>query len=245
MFEAIHHSQRICNPMDEEQLVELLEWLDPARRGSWLDVACGSGELLIRAAEQGARGGVGLDLSPWMLNAAAIEAERRLPLAQRPRWVLAEAARWPVAEPSDCVTCIGADWIWHGMHDTIAKLKDRVAPGGVVAYGGPRLHFDADPEYVSRSHGQLDTAIDVERRLVECGFRVLTRIDPGEQGWVNYLERGRRDVEAWAERHPGPRAERWLAEQQDWTDHFERDRSVVGWSVWVAESVPALRSADA
>jgi len=237
VFEAIHHSQRICNPMNEAQLVELLNLLRPAERGSWLDVACGSGELVIRAIEQGARAAIGLDLSPWMLNAAATESERRLSEDQRPSWVLTEASKWTPAQRADCVTCLGADWIWHGMRGTIPKLKERVVSGGVVAYGGPRLKFGADPEYVSSEFGQLETAGDVEERMAECGLRVIERIDPGEAGWLSYLDRGRHDVLAWAERHPGPRAERWIAEQQDWVEHFERDREVVGWSVWVADSI--------
>ena len=237
VFEAIHHSQRICNPMNEAELVRLIELLRPAERDSWLDVACGSGELLLRGAEQGANNVTGLDLSPWMLNSAAAESERRLAADRRPRWILAEAAKWPVPGRSDCVTCLGADWIWHGMHGTIPKLVDRVVPGGVVAYGGPRLNFNADPAYVSAEFGQLETAGEVEARLAECGLRLIERIDPGEAGWLSYLERGRVDVAAWAERNPGERADRWVAEQQDWADHFERDREVVGWSVWVAEPV--------
>ncbi len=239
VFEALHHSQRICNPMDEREFAELVALLDPAGRERWLDIACGSGELLIRAVEQGANGAVGLDLSPWMLNSAATEAERRLDRAQWPRWVLTEAAAWPVGPTSDCVTCLGADWIWHGMRGTIANLAARVASGGVVAYGGPRLNFGADPDHVSRAFGQLETVADVETELAANGLRVTARIDPGEAGWLSYLERGRRDAEAWARRYPGARAERWLGEHQDWVDHFERDREVVGWSVWVAESTIA------
>lgn len=239
VFEAIHHTQRICNPMNENQLVELLDILRPAERSSWLDVACGSGELVIRAIEQGSCSATGLDLSPWMLNAGSAESERRLPAKQRPTWILTEASKWDLEQPFDCVTCLGADWIWHGMRGTIPKLKDRVAIGGIVAYGGPRLNFGADPEYVSSEFGQLETAGDVEARMAECGLRVVERVDPGEAGWLSYLDRGRRDVLGWAERYPGPRAERWIAEQQDWAEHFERDREVVGWSVWVVEPIEA------
>ena len=236
VFEAIHHRQRICNPMNEPEMAELLRLLEPGDADSWLDIACGSGETLIRAAEDGARNMVGVDLSPWMLNAAVRESGRRL-VADRPTWVLAQATAWPAPQQYDRVTCLGADWIWHGASGTIRELKARVRVGGRVAYGGPRLHFDADPDRVSADFGRLETADDVEAAMAAAGLRVVSRIDPGDAGWLAYLERGRADVEEWARHHPGERAQRWVAEQQDWWEHFARDREVVGWSVWVAESI--------
>lgn len=236
VFEAIHHSQRICNPMTEHELAEVLAALNPAVRASWLDVACGSGEMLIQAAEAGATETVGLDLSPWMLNGAARQSADRLPHTRRPQWHLAEAAAWPVVRRYEVVTCIGAEWIWHGMHSTIAALAERVEPGGLVAFGGPRLHFDADPEFVSQVFGSMDTADEVEQRFAECGFDVRSRIDPGEAGWRSYLTRGNQDVQDWARRHPGLRGEQWIADQQEWVEHYERDREVVGWSVWIAQA---------
>lgn len=237
VFEALHHSQRICNPMTEAELCEVLDCVDPVRRSSWLDVACGSGEILIRGAEAGATNCIGLDLSPWMLNSAAAESVHRLPEERRPQWHLTEAALWTVAERFEVVTCIGAEWVWHGLRGTIAALRERVAARGLVVYGGPRLHFDADPAFVSEVFGSMDTVADVEDRFDECGFAVRARIDPGEAGWRSYLDRGNRDVLDWARRHPGPRAEQWIADQREWAEHYERDHEVVGWSVWIAESI--------
>lgn len=225
--------------MTERELEDVLAALSPGRRTSWLDLACGSGEVLIRAAEAGATNTVGLDLSPWMLNSAARQAAARLPDTKRPQWHLTEAAAWSPPHRFEVVTCIGAEWIWHGMHSTIAALAHRVAPGGLVAFGGPRLGFEADPAFVSEAFGSMETAEDVEQRFGACGFDVLVRVDPGEAGWRSYLERSNRDAQEWARRHPGPRAEQWIADQQEWVEHYERDHEVVGWSVWVAQASDA------
>ncbi|MEM7093006.1 MAG: class I SAM-dependent methyltransferase [Actinomycetota bacterium] len=236
VFEAIHHSQRICNPMTEAELDEVMTALAPEPGQRWLDLGCGSGELLIRAREGGVSAATGWDLSPWMLNTASREGSARLGAGTSPRWILGNGASSPTAAEHDVAVCVGAEWIWHGMRGTIAALRDRVTAGGQVAFGGPRLHFDADPTETSRTFGTLDTVADVEDRLVEVGFSVRNRIDPGEAGWLAYLERGRRDVMAWAQRHPGPRADRWLADMRDWVEAYERDRTVVGWSIWIADT---------
>lgn len=234
VFEALHHSQTICNPMQSAELDHVIALLDPAGK-SMLDVACGSGELLLRSHEAGVARSTGLDLSPWMLQAAARRGRRRLAAGPRPRLILTDAAKWQrdVAAP-DIVTCLGAEWIWHGMHGTIAALRDLVSVGGLVVYGGPRLHFDADPTTTTHTFGKLDTADDVAERLDECEFEIVHRIDPDEAGWLAYLDRGRRDVAEWARRYPGPGADGFVADQREWAESFERDRRLVGWSVWVA-----------
>lgn len=235
IFEAIHHSQRICNPMREDELNHVIGLIGPTGDRTVLDIACGSGELLIRCHELGTERSDGVDLSPWMLQSAARNSEERLERS-RPRWHLANGATWRAPEPAyDRVVCLGAEWIWHGMTGTIAALAERVTSCGRIAFGGPRLHHDADPDITTVEFGKLHTADDVENRLTECGFDVVERVDPGEQGWLAYLERGRNDALAWQKMYPGDRAESYLQAQSEWFDSYERDRSVVGWSVWVAD----------
>ena len=235
IFEAMHHSQHICNPMTEAQLQQVVDALHFDAGQRVLDVACGPGEVLIRAHEHGVAESLGLDLSPWMLQKAAQRTRQRLDVGSpSPRWMLVDAAK---VDPGrfDRVLCLGAEWIWHGMHGTVAALAERLEPGGRIAYGGPRLHFDADPEATTEMFGRLETARDVEARLIECGLEPVERIDPDEAGWRGYLDRGRADVTAWADRHPGPRSDRWVTEQAEWRERYEAERGMVGWSVWIAD----------
>lgn len=234
IFEALHHNQTICNPMSSDELdaaIDALLLVDGART---LDIACGSGELLMRSAERADINGVGLDLSPWMLNAAADRASTRVPSADL-RWTLTEAKAWEVPEPVDVLTCLGADWIWHGTAGTLTAMAKRLRPGGRMAIGSPRLHFDADPTSVSLEFGKVDTVVDIDDLVRSNGLDLVTRIDPDDAGWDSYMDRTQADALAWADRYPGERADRYLAEQQDWRDARERDRTIIGWSVWVAE----------
>ena len=69
--------------------------------------------------------------------------------------------------------------------------------------------------------------------LNEAGLTLDYRIDPTDDDWDAYLENTRSAVGEWAQRG-GARAQEWIDEQRDWHQARERDRDVIGWSVWVA-----------
>lgn len=235
IFEALHHRQTICNPMTSDELDHVIQALEFASGSRLLDIACGSGELMMRVGERLDVDATGLDLSPWMLNAAATRCERRdLADDARLRWVLCDAKHWPVDDPVDVATCLGADWIWHGTKGTIAAMAARVAVGGRIAIGSPRLHFDTDPGTASAQFGVLDTADDIGEMLEAHDLEIIERVDPDDVGWDGYMERCIANAEEWLAAHPGPRAEKYLGEARDWAAVRERDRSIIGWSVWVA-----------
>jgi len=241
VFEALHHGQRICNPMSEAELGHLVELLALPNKpdlasirdaASMVDIGCGSGELLLRCHEAGIGDDwFGCDLSPWMLNDACRQAEQRAPGSGT--WVLGHGARWSSPQALR-LSCIGAEWVFHGMNGAVAALGSMCVPGGRVAFGGPRLHFDADPGVVTESHGRLDTVAEVESTLRANGLRLVERIDPDEDGWRSYLARSHECVRTWRNMYPGPKADRFLEDQRDWAERFEAEAQIIGWSVWVA-----------
>ncbi len=225
---------QICNPMSSAQLDEVVDTIGPVEALRVLDVACGYGELLIRCAESAPIVGLGIDLSPWMIcGAAEAAATRPLPDAEL-QWVLGEARDFEPDPSADVAVCIGAEWVWHDFGGTVRALVERVNDGGALVVGAARLHLGADQQAVRKSHGVVESIDDMAVTLHSHGLHIEHRVDPDDAGWDDYLARTHRAAEAWAVRHPGPRAERWLAEQRDWQQARERDREVIGWSVWIA-----------
>jgi len=233
VFEALHHTMQICNPMTTAQLDGLIEALDLSSSDSVYDAACGYGELLFRAVEAGASGGVGIDLSPWMIRSAHATASRRDP-SGRVQWILGEARDYqPVRQPTVAV-CIGAEWVWHDFNGTCRALAGLVGTGAIVVIGAARLHHRADPAIVRRDRGHVDTVDDMAQMLRAHGLAPFHRIDPDDAGWDAYLARTAVAAQRWADANPGLRAQRWLDEQDDWQAARERDRDVIGWSLWMA-----------
>lgn len=233
MFEALHHTMRICNPMSSEQLDEVVAAIEPSDGALVYDVACGYGELLVRAAAEAHISGTGIDLSPWMIATAAAEAAERAPGADL-QWVLGEARDHRPARAADVCVCVGAEWVWHDFAGTVRALTERTCAGGVVVAGAARLHLGADAVEASRTHGRIDTIDDMAAVLERNGLTPIHRVDPNDAGWDAYLARTADAARQWATDHPGDHADRWIEEQADWQRARERDRNVIGWSVWVA-----------
>jgi len=238
IFEALHHSMQICNPMDSSELNEVIEAFGLSGGEHVYDAACGFGELLIRCAEKTAIAGTGVDLSPWMVTGAVDEAERRVPNADL-RWELGEARDYLPEPRPDVAVCIGAEWVWHDFTGTARALSQQVAPGGVVAIAAARLRHGADQAAVTANHGTVETVDDMAATLQRFGLVPVHRVDPTDDGWDGYLARTAVAVEQWRQLYPGDRAERWASEQRDWQAARDRDRHITGWSVWVAHKARA------
>ena len=233
VFEALHHSMQVCNPMTSAELDEVVSAVGLTGGSLLLDVACGYGEFLFRSAAQADISGVGIDLSPWMITAAAQQVLVRAPNA-RLHWVLGEARSFTTTPAPDVAVCIGAEWIWHDFSGTVRALSQRLGPGGVAVIGAARLHKNADQDEVRAKRGFVESLDDMHDTLQHNGLVAQHRVDPDDAGWDAYLARTATAAADWAERYPGPRADKWVEEQADWQQARDRDRDVMGWSVWIA-----------
>ncbi|MEA2167531.1 MAG: hypothetical protein QOF76_831 [Solirubrobacteraceae bacterium] len=123
-----HGDLAFHDPLAPERVDEMLvaAGLGPSDR--LLDVGCGPGELLVRAAECCGCGGLGLDLSPEVIAAARARAAARAPAVD-----LAFEARDTRADPPagqyDLVACLGAIHALAGGFDELCALA---RPGGWV-----------------------------------------------------------------------------------------------------------------
>ena len=235
IFEALHHSMQICNPMTSAQLDEVVEATEPDAGHHVVDMACGYGEVLFRMAAQREISGTGVDLSPWMIASAAAQTPVRAPNGTL-QWVLGEARDYFPVHASDIAVCIGAEWVWHDFSGTAKALAARLAPGGVAVIGAARLHTAADADLVRSERGAVETIDDQRNLLAAHGLVPMHRVDPDDAGWDAYLARTAQAAADWAVAYPGPRADRWIEEQADWQAARERDRDVIGWSLWIARA---------
>src|SRR4051812_40391341 len=116
-----HGDLAFHDPLASERVDEVLlaAGLKPSDR--LLDVGCGPGELLVRAAARSGCGGLGLDLSEEVIAAARARAAVRAPAAE-----IAFEARDTRAEPPtgqyDLVACLGAIHALAGGFDELCAL---------------------------------------------------------------------------------------------------------------------------
>jgi len=199
LFEALHHTAHntaddtahntatpgpgaIATPMSSADLDGVVEAIAPQAGERALDLACGYGELLRRLRSRVMIAGRGVDLSPWMLAAAARTGETDL------GWTLGGAKEYLARTPTpawDIVCCLGASWIWYGLHGTIRAVAAATAPGGRVAIGDLHLRDGIDPETIVRSHRGRRLIVGFGKRpngaRINCGIRPSS---PGRSGWA-------------------------------------------------------------
>jgi len=149
-------------------------------------------------------------------------------------WILGDARFYEPDRTPDVAVCIGAEWVWHDFNGTVRALANRLGDGGVAVVGAARLHHSANADQVLKERGRVDTIDDMRQMLATHGLEPLLRIDPDDAGWDAYLARTATAATEWAALHPGSRSDQWLEEQADWQAARERDRDIIGWSVWAA-----------
>lgn len=252
LFEALHHTMAIASPMADGDLDRIVELLEPSAGQRVLDLACGYGELLLRMRRLAPILGVGVDLSPWMVRSASLRSPELEPSL---RWVLAEArslvtslvserrsASSDAAEPAhavvgdqgwDVVCCLGASWIWYGLHGTIRALSELVEAGGLVAVGDMHIRPGCDPETVLESHGRVDSLSGIDGWFGRYGIDVVEQVSTRDDDWNAYLDRVEFAASEWDANRSADRAVRWLDEARQWRRDAERDQPVLTWSVWV------------
>jgi len=233
IFEALHHTMRICNPMSSEDLDRVVDLLYVRDGHRVLDIACGYGELLIRLAERADVVGTGIDLSPWMIRTAFTEASERVPDVDL-RWELSEAKEAHADGEFDRVLCLGASWIWLGLNGTLRAMVQRTKPGGMVAIGDMHTRPGVDPAAVAATHGRVDSLDDQEALFARHGLEIIERVATEDSSWDDYLARTKLAASGWLDDHPGPRAQQYVDEQRQWQSNHEQDKPVLTWSVWVA-----------
>src|SRR5215475_10356658 len=176
--------------------------IGPADRG--LDVAAGSGNVALRAAEAGANV-VASDLTPQNLAAGRRMAERA---GLRIRWVEADAEDLPFADAEFDIVTSSVVAMWAPDHQRVADELVRVCrPGGTIgminfAAGGMLagfLHIFAghtpppppwasspllwgDPEHISHLFGDRVSSLEITPGVY------TERISGGPRGYCQYYK---------------------------------------------------------
>lgn len=233
-FEAMHHLHDICNPMTHESLESLLDRLAPTDAERMIDIACGHGEFLLKAAERAQIEGVGLDLSPWVLT-RAIERTNGRKLRGSVEWWLGEGASLDKKQQWDIATCLGASWIWHGFTGTLRALATRTRPGGRIAIGDLRTKVGIDRAALEAVIGP-NTSMTSESNQIEAirevGLEPIHCYVSPDEAWARY----HRLVIESADTYDGPEpAVDAKTMAREWQQEFERDHRVLEWTVWVAK----------
>jgi SAM-dependent methyltransferase len=240
-FDVIHRDHEVCNPLSIAKLDELVTLLDLEQGARVLDIACGKAELLLRLAERYGIRGDGVDLSPYCVRDARLQAQARVPDAALSFHEQDGAAFDASQGTYDLAMCIGASWTFGGHRGTLQALARVVRPGGLVAAGEPFWRTTPDPEYLAASGltaGDFATHAGNVAAGVEEGLVPLYTLVSNDDDWDRYEALHWRAAERYAVEHPDdPDAEEILRLQHVARDAYLRwGRDTLGWAIYLFRS---------
>jgi cyclopropane fatty-acyl-phospholipid synthase-like methyltransferase len=237
-FGITHRNHLVCNPTSGPKLDELVECL-PLRPGARvLDVACGKAELLLRIVARHEASGVGVDISPYEVEAATHRVASR-GFDSRVSIVEADGAEYEAAPGSfDMAMCIGATWVWGGYAGTIEALREIVVPGGLIAIGEPFRTKEPDPAYVAAEPDFVPTLVthaDNVEIAQDAGLTLLYAVVSNQDDWDRYEGLQTLAAQMYATEHPEDPDVRDLLRQRQKVDavHLKWARDTLNWAIYL------------
>jgi len=189
-YDVTHGMHTYLNPVNENTVLEMEDILELTPETRVLDIASGTGEMLVGFAERYGSAGVGVEISPHFHRRAEINRVERVPEADLTLLEMkGEDYRLPEGETFDVAMCIGASWIWSGFEGTLRALTGFVRPGGLIVSGEPFWRCDPSPEYLASDGMNEQDFFDLEGcagQAAALGLRTVWMRTSSEQDWDRY-----------------------------------------------------------
>ena len=195
-YVVAERDHELQNPISVEKLVLLGERLRLRRGSRVLDVASGRGGPALVLARTFGCAVEGIEIAPEF-HAAAEERAAAEGLDDLLSFRLGDASAQAL-EPGvyDAALCLGATFVFDGLHGTVDALAPAVRPGGHVVIGEPYWRRPPPEDY-----GRADapyTSLEATITAIESpGLRLVGVIDSSRDDWDRYETLHWRAVEEW------------------------------------------------
>lgn len=241
IFTILESNHRIHNPLSEEKLALLGRALRLTPGSTALDLASGSGELLCTWARDHGLVGTGVDLST-LFTEQARERAVELGVADRVRFVHADAAGYVADEPVDLASCVGATWIGGGVAGTVELLAQSLRPGGTMLIGEPYwLRTPPDQQTVEGCHaGSVDdfgALHELLTQFIDLGYDVVEMVLADQDSWDRYEAAQWLNARRWLDENPDDELAGEVREglRTRPVGHARYAREYLGWGVFALQ----------
>ena len=206
IFNITESAHRIHNPFTPEKLATLGEALRLEPGARVLDLGSGSGEMLCTWARDFGIIGTGIDMSQLFSQQAKLRAEE-LGVADRVKFIHADAAGYVADEKVDVAACIGATWIGGGAAGTIKFLAKSLRTGGIILIGEPYWLQLPPTEDIAKgcSASSISDYLllpDLLGAFGDLRYDVVEMVLANQDGWDRYEAAKWLTMRRWLEANP-------------------------------------------
>lgn len=226
---ARYAAMRWNTPLSENHAEELLDHLDLKTATTIVDLGCGWGELLIRAAEGTSATAIGVDTDPTGLDRGRRAAQE---WGVDVTFVEQEAADW--RGTADRALCIGSSHTLGGTRAMLARLAEAVPRGRVLVGDGCWETPPTEAAHAIFGDDILPLA-DLVEACRETGWLVLHLSTADQHEWDEFESGHRAGLREWLLANPeDPRAAQIRAEHDAReTEYLTAYRGVLGFAYLV------------
>jgi predicted O-methyltransferase YrrM len=232
-YAVAERDHELQNPTSPEKIRLLGERLRLGPESQVLDVASGKcGPALILVREFGCRVAA-IERAPEFV-AAARERVAAAGLGDRIELVEQDAAEADLGRDRyDVAMCLGASFVWNGLHGTLAALTPAVRDGGAVVVGEPFWRRWPVPDDIdAQSYVTLAETVD---RVARAGLAPESLIASSEDDWDRYESLHWFALEDWLAANPddadAPRIRELHERYRD--EYLSWGRGLLGWAMFV------------
>lgn len=194
-------------PLSEAHAEELLDHLDFTETTSIVDLGCGWGELLLRAAARSGAKAVGVDTAP-----DGLDRGRRAALARGLDVTFVEQQAEDWHGTADRALCIGSSHTLGGSEAMLTRLAD-VVPQGRVLVGDGCWERPPTPAAHAIFGDDILPLADLVAACDAAGWHVLHLSTADQHEWDDFESRHRAGCREWLLANPSdPRAAEIKAE---------------------------------
>lgn len=199
-------AHRIINPFTPQDLATLGQVIGVGPGTSFLDLGCGSGEMLCTWARDHQIIGTGVDLSSVFIGAARARA-MELGVQDRVQFVHADAAGYVSEQPVDVAACVGASWIAGGVSGIVELLSRSVRRDGLLLVGEPYWRQDPPDEQTimeceATSKDDFRSLPDLLTDFSDLGYDVVQMVLAEQKGWDQYQAAQWLTMRRWLDANP-------------------------------------------
>lgn len=205
---ARYAAMRWNTPLSESHAEELLDHLDLTTATSVVDLGCGWGELLLRAAARTRTKATGVDTDP-----AGLDRGRRAALDRGLDVTFVEQRAEDWAGTADRALCIGSSHTLGGTSAMLARLAEVVPRGRVLVGDGCWESPPTEAAHAIFGDDVLPLA-DLVTACGQAGWQVLHLTTADQREWDDFESRHRAGLREWVLANPSdPRVAEVRAEQ--------------------------------